>query len=481
LHDHFLIEIEKVRYDDSTRQRKVLQGIEELASSIDRIGQLQAIILDEDNNLLAGRRRLEAVRLLGHKTILARRFRDLDLPTQKLVELDENLRRVGLSWQETAIAVFQLHQLQCSMSPTWDQACTADYIGYSEQYVSQSIPVGRALLQGDAKLAACGGLNSAADLLRRRRSLDLDEAMAQTLKEDGSLGDPEDDLFPSPLGEPSSDVGSARPLPEGEERPFTIPRSSATGGAVDSSPRVATPSSQFNIVAGDFVSLVKQGAFKKRYNLIHCDFPYGINFDKSDQGGSSSEDAAYKDSPELFWDLTHEFLAHQDDFIAPSAHMIFWFSMNYYKGIKDALESDGWFVVPTPLIWHKSDGAGIASDYRRRPKHIYETALFCSRGDRPILTMKNDHFSYPLARKTENHPSAKPQEMLEYFLSMVVTEHTDLLDPTCGSGTSIRAAAALGAKSALGIELNPFIASSSQTRLSNFLTKKDLPSYDDHE
>jgi 23S rRNA G2445 N2-methylase RlmL len=61
--------------------------------------------------------------------------------------------------------------------------------------------------------------------------------------------------------------------------------------------------------------------------------------------------------------------------------------------------------------------------------------------------------------------------MLEYFLSMVVTEYTNLLDPTCGSGTAIRAGAKLGARSALGLELNPTVAATSATKLSLFLER----------
>ena len=103
---------------------------------------------------------------------------------------------------------------------------------------------------------------------------------------------------------------------------------------------------------------------------------------------------------------------------------------------------------------------------------IYETALFCSRGDRPILQLRNDCTGEGLARGTEGHLSAKPQTMLEYFLSMVVTEYTVALDPTCGSGTAIRACAALGAKSALGLEINPSVAATSAAKLNFFLERK---------
>jgi hypothetical protein len=401
---------------------------------------------------------------------LARYYEALDLSEKRLVELDENLRRVDLSWQENALAVLELHELQTANSPTWSQGDTAEYCGLSAGTISNSILVGQALRHGDAKVAACGSCGSAADLLRRRRALDLESAMAKENLDDDGL---EDEFF-SPVGEQGAGIYSSPdetstpgdPSPSPSEAP-----DSPRGEPSEPRPSPTKPS-PFRIVSGDFLSLLEQGAFKRKFNLLHCDFPYGINFDKSDQGGAKADDSQYGDSPEVFWRLVHNLMRHQDELLTPSAHMVFWYSMKYHYELVQTLEEGGWFVVPYPLIWHKSCGSGIASDVRRRPKHVYETALFCSRGDRQILTLKNDLFAAPIARNKEAHVSAKPQEVLEYFLSMVVTEHTDLLDPTCGSGTAVRAAAALGANSGLGVELNPEVAATSATKLSIYLSNK---------
>lgn len=461
--------------NDDDRQRKTLTGIEDLMSSIERIGLLNPLILDAQNNLIAGRRRFEALKRLGRASAAVRRFDDLDTSTRQLIELDENLRRVDLPWQETAIAVFKLHSLKTAHSPTWEQRDTADFTGLSSSFISNCVAVGAALARGDEKLTACGTLGSAADLLRRRRQLALDAAME------------EENFFPEEEGGEEAEETQGAESSAGEEDEGDIynfppqtqnPSPSSPSPAKAPSPPLTRPVSPYRIIAGDFLNLLQTNAFKQKFNLLHCDFPYGINFDKSAQGGSESHDASYEDSPETFWALTKALLSHQESFISDSAHMIFWYSMNYHRRLVDELEAAGWFVVPTPLIWYKSDGAGIASDYRRRPKHIYETALFCSRGDRQILQLRNDVFACGLARHVEAHPSAKPQEMLEYFLSMVVTEYTTLLDPTAGSGTAIRAAAALGAKAALGLELNPSVAATSAAKLNFFLER--MPPRESH-
>jgi DNA modification methylase len=50
--------------------------------------------------------------------------------------------------------------------------------------------------------------------------------------------------------------------------------------------------------------------------------------------------------------------------------------------------------------------------------------------------------------------SEKPVTMLNHFMRMIVDNTTRILDPTCGSGNSIKGALALGANAALGIELS---------------------------
>jgi DNA modification methylase len=54
--------------------------------------------------------------------------------------------------------------------------------------------------------------------------------------------------------------------------------------------------------------------------------------------------------------------------------------------------------------------------------------------------------------------SEKPEPMLRHFFGMLVDENTILLDPTCGSGSALRAADSLGARAVLGLERNPEFA-----------------------
>jgi len=114
----------------------------------------------------------------------------------------------------------------------------------------------------------------------------------------------------------------------------------------------------------------------------------------------------------------------------------------------------GWRVDPFPLIWHKSDNAGVAPDPQRLPRRTYETAFFCHRGDRKLTEngTRSASFSFPGKLGNEAHMSAKPEPMLKHFLSMICDEYSVVLDPTCGGASALKACESLGAHSVLGLE-----------------------------
>ena len=75
--------------------------VDELAQSIKQIGLLQPIVIDTDNNLLAGNHRLEAFNNIGYDRI---ECKIVNLPElkRKLVEIDDNLCHSDLDFLEKA-------------------------------------------------------------------------------------------------------------------------------------------------------------------------------------------------------------------------------------------------------------------------------------------------------------------------------------------------------------------------------------------
>jgi hypothetical protein len=206
----------------------------------------------------------------------------------------------------------------------------------------------------------------------------------------------------------------------------------------------------------------------KRFNVIHCDFPYGISHHKSGQAGTENwgEDS-YEDDPEIFKHLIDTLQSNIDKLTLPTAHMIFWYPVHLYSTVFELWSLNTDFKPnPVPLIWYKSDNIGILPDAQRGPRRVYEAALFLTRGDRQIVRPVANAIAHPSGRAKRAHPSEKPLAVVSHFLSMVVDEYAILLDPTCGSGTALVAAEALGAQRVAGVELSKEHAQTARRGLS---------------
>jgi DNA modification methylase len=148
--------------------------------------------------------------------------------------------------------------------------------------------------------------------------------------------------------------------------------------------------------------------------------------------------------------------ANLDRIMAHSGHLVFWLSgdikiqartLEMFSDLAPNLS-----FCSFPLIWVKSDNVGIVPDPKREPRRIYETALIASREDRLLVKPVSNAIASPTNK--EHHPHTKPEPVLKHFLQMFVDSNTRFLDPTCGGGSSLRAAEALGADHVIGLEIN---------------------------
>ncbi len=96
------------------RARKDIKEIEELAYSIKRYGLLNPIIIDEKNVLIAGERRLRAVKLLG-KTQIEATIVSVENAAEALeIEIEENTQRQEFSTEELKQAYTRLNRIRQS-------------------------------------------------------------------------------------------------------------------------------------------------------------------------------------------------------------------------------------------------------------------------------------------------------------------------------------------------------------------------------
>lgn len=90
------------------RRREDYGDVAGLAASIQRYGLLHPIVVDGDGHLVAGGRRLEAVKSLGWASVEARSLGDLTTAERDEIELEENLQRKDLTAHERSKTLVKL-------------------------------------------------------------------------------------------------------------------------------------------------------------------------------------------------------------------------------------------------------------------------------------------------------------------------------------------------------------------------------------
>jgi ParB/RepB/Spo0J family partition protein len=414
------------------RQRQSISDIEPLALSIQRIGLLHPIVVRRTKELVVGERRYRAAAMLGWETIPAQFIDELSSQELDLVELEENMKRQDLTWQEDCLAHLRFHQGQEELHDgIWSTEMSAEYLGCHLRTLQRRIEVARALESGDEGVSGCESVGAAYTVLSRKR----DRAL-------GSEAVILDDAFRIDVGATSgSPTAQTAPTPGGEFKAGPPPWERNPVRPVEE-----------DIICADFREWAKTYEGEP-FNFLHVDFPYGIAHHESEQGAADKWET-YTDTEKVYVELLRTLLEHRDRVIAPSAHVMFWLSMNQYEDTVDWFRLKGFTVNPRPLIWAKSDNVGILPDPLRGPRQTYELALFISLGGRKIAEPVADVCWFPGSRHEAKHQSEKPWGMLKHFFRLFVDEHTAMLDPTCGSGNALACAWKMGAQRVLGMDLS---------------------------
>jgi ParB family chromosome partitioning protein len=434
------IPLAQIKIPREDRQRRVVRDIEGefvnndgLLESIRARGVYNPIIVTDELVLVAGERRLEASRELGLHDIPCRYVSELSPTEAKIIELEENLRRTELHWRDRCAAVAELHEIYAAEDPNWDRQHTAEALNESQLYLY--LRVARDL--DSPRIARATSVREAYNTLSRIDERAIEDAMAAIEDAGRQVFEPQPaTAADGPEGEPAS-VQSPGPAP--------------------------------SILRADFIGWA--GAYTgPRFNFIHCDFPYGGNVWGGDQSGRTRY-TTYDDGASAYNDLLAALCKHFDQFATPSAHLMFWLpadvgrqwqTLEYFR--EQAPFLNFW---RSPIVWHKTDNAGILADPNRGPRHVYETAIIASREDRPLAAAGiADAYGAPTDKTY--HPSTKPEPVLRHFFRMFVDANTALLDPTCGSGSALRAAESLGAVRVLGLEIDEEHFNSAQSALRSF-------------
>lgn len=410
------------------RQRKEFkpERIIELAGSISRLGLMHPVVVRNDPNgsltLVAGENRIRALEYLwnfgetvrcgtsafpeGHVPCIY--FGDLDELTATEMELEENIRRIDLTWQEKAEATTKLLALRAAQAtakseppPTVD-TIAAEVRGDSSSArdkTRKEILVAKHLSDPEVKKAA--SVDDAFKLLKRREELQRSADLA-------------------------AKIG------------------------------VTFNSSVHTLINGDTLERMPELP-KESFDVILTDPPYGIDADKfGDSGGiagSGNLGSHFYDDSWTYWNKLAKFLAAESFRVAkPQAHAYVFCDVDNFVLLKSFFTESGWRVFRTPLVWINPT-SNRAPWPEHGPQRKYQIALFAVKGNRPVTKVMPDVLTYP-SDENLNHQAQKPVALFQDLLVRSIRPGDTVLDCFGGTGPVLPAAHALKCR-ATYIERDP--------------------------
>ena len=407
-----------------SRQRTQVdnQKLHELKESIKREGLFHAIILAENNTLVAGATRLRAVAEIYAETGSPIYYDGKEVPFAQIpftfthktdeasifrIELEENLRREQLGPIDEAMALAKLHEMMQAAAP---ELVPGTGLKAPVTFKDTAIELGK--ITGKPQTNDAQKISDS--ILVEQWKDHPDVKRAKTLTE------------------------AARLARKAAERLFR----ETIGGA-----KLEHSSSRHRIIAGKCEEELPQlpDGF---VDVIIADPPYGIGADSF--GEQSLVGHEYRDTVDSFFQVFDATLGQANRICKPDAAMFIFMDILMWQQLTIQLE--GWYIWPTPLIWYKPN-RGHAPQPKRGPSRRYEAILYAIRGNREVRKVGTDVLTFNVP-DDRLHGAGKPVGLYQELLSWVAYPGDVVLDPCAGSGTVIEAADLLDC-SAIAVESDP--------------------------
>lgn len=409
-----IVDITSIVVRNRQRTEKDAKHIRELKDSILARGNLHPPVCTRDPTteewiLVAGECRFEAIKLIAseQKTYVVD---NREIPPGKIVflslmdsldeadifeaEFDENFRRRDLSWQDRTAALAHLHKLRQSENPGQTRRATAAELvatgaTKSQTFAEQQIREAMAIQQhiNNPKIAQA----------RNHR-----EAYAAVLRQE-------------------------------EERAL----------AAIARRQVASASEAPSLVEVRNADLLDAMCKMEpnQFDLICADPPYGIGADTAGFRDRTAVHHNYDDSPETAKSIAQCILREGFRITKTRANLFMFTDIQHWNWLQEASARMGWTPFRTPVLWQKSDSEGLApwgsSGFRR----TYEVLFYATKNARGLLSSPVDILRVNRVPRNERiHAAEKPVELMRRLIECATLPGDYVLDPCCGSGSTLVAA-----------------------------------------
>lgn len=429
--------------DTDLFDKQDLEDLQDLADSIKLIGLLHPIVLDDGDTLVAGMRRLCAYVMNEEKAIEVSRLGELTELQLRIAELEENVRRVNLRWNDQVRHIAEIDRLkreeygEATSAPAthagktkgaeqqgWSQEKTAALVGKDRSVVSRSINLAEALNMVP-QLKECKSADEAQKKFDAMlEQLATQELMKRVAEEEGT-----------------------------KTEKWLV-------NMVDE-----------HYIVGDCIMGMRElQDDDRRLVIAEVDPPYGIDLKEKRQGRvrDSYNEIPSEDYPGFAMSVAKEVYR----VLAPDAWCIWWYGHEYQNLLYNVLEHVGFKVDKIPCAWVKNKGQTNQPD--RYFARGWEPFYLCRKG-KPVMHKRGrlNVFVYPgVPDKRRTHDTERPFDLIyDIVTTLCLPKSGTVLVPFMGSGNTMRAAIAHGMK-ALGWDID-----GTEQKLA--LTKKLLEDFSD--
>jgi DNA modification methylase len=404
-----LVPISDVVIEDRQRSELVPQKILELKNSILNVGLLHPPVMwqrpDGKWSLTVGERRFRAVEAIAKdaknfycgSTLVAigeipiTPLSDyLDEVGRFEAELDENIHREDITWQDRVKALSDLHKMRLAKNPKQTFVATGAELvargrniapNSARQFVSDAVAIAEHM--DDPSIASARNQNEAMALILKKEQ---EKAQAILIK---------------------------RQLVAMKEKP------------------------QIEVRHGDLLSLLPI-LEAEPFDLIIADPPYGIDAGAAGFRARTVHHHNYEDSPDIAREIAKSILTEGFKLTKARANIFMFGAIEFFEWWKQVASNLGWVTFNRPLIWAKSESEGLAPWGSQGPRITTEFIFYATKGQRGLCASPIDVFRIKRVPRNERlHAAEKPVELLRALIECATLPGESVLDPCCGSGSTL--------------------------------------------
>src|SRR5262245_5374812 len=308
-----IVPIARIKVIDRTRKHPE-EKIHELQDSIKQLGLLHPITIDSNYKLLAGERRLLAHKNMGLTAIKCIMQEDSENKDQKwYIELDENVKRLDLTWYERAQLEKKIFDLQKENDPSWNQRKQQKLVHPVSLGGASSVNMRLQLAEALETMPELANYTTQEEAFKELKRYEEHEAkMALVLRKPKDI----------------------------EEAPLWAEEHYKIGDAING--------------MGTFLK-GQPHSQGKAFQFAEVDPPYGVDLHRrkgrNSDNQSMEEYLEWDDFPKLF-ETTASLVK---DCLEPHAFAVFWYGMSRHQEVLGILRRVGWTVPDIPAIWYKGE------------------------------------------------------------------------------------------------------------------------------